>query len=172
MRGFQSKLAAITATAVAGIALAERLVGAITPSESSRAAAGNTVIGFGDSVAAGYGLSRAAAWSPQHVKERYGGGGARCSATLQAYPCVLARRLGDNVSASRNYAIQGATSKDVLDVEIPRALNDMRKASTRARISAVTLTTGADDIGFSQCLEEEFVRETTVAWEARSTIFR
>jgi hypothetical protein len=41
-------------------------------------------------------------------------------------------------------------------VEIPRALKDMRKASTRARVSAVILTTGADDIGFSQCLEEEF----------------
>lgn len=111
-------------------------------------------VGFGDSVAAGYGLSSAAQWPPTDLVDRFKNG-ASCVVTPQSYPCVLATNIGDDPIGSANYAIQNATSNDVLNTEIPRATSDM-STDARAAVNTVTLTVGANDMNFAQCLQQEF----------------
>jgi hypothetical protein len=125
-----------------------------SPALVQHAEGSKTVVGFGDSVAAGYGLSLQAKYDPADVTQRYANDGSTCSATPKAYPCVLARDLGDQVSSSHNYAIQGATSAQVLALELPEALK--MPPADRNNVNVVTLTVGADDIDFVQCLTDEF----------------
>ncbi len=113
------------------------------------------VIGFGDSIAAGYGNDSASQYGPGAVNSRFAHGPG-CSNTPDAYPCQLAQSLTGSSSTSDNFAVQGATSGQVLSIELPLALNTINSAQQRATVKTVTLTVGADDIGFSGCLTQEF----------------
>jgi hypothetical protein len=124
---------------------------------------GNLVVGFGDSVAAGYGLSEAAEWNPKHLSGQNGSGrftpyGPGCSNTPNAYPCLLAQTLSGSETGSQNYSIQGANSKDVLNTELRMA--KAQPMADREAVDTVTLTVGADDLVFSDCLAEELEAET------------
>lgn len=131
-----------------------------SPVQAEGSAGRGIVVGFGDSVAVGYGLSAAAEPPPSQPTARYAAG-ASCWTTPQAYPCLLATLSGANLQESRDYAIQGATAAQVLSIEIPYARQDL-PAAVRDRVSTVTLTVGADDIAFSNCLSlEMFARPDT-----------
>jgi hypothetical protein len=124
------------------------------------AAVRGPVVGFGDSVAAGYGLSVRAEWPPfwgvSYVGSRFARG-ARCRVTPRAYPCVVAAKLGSRAT-SRDYAIQNATTNDVLQTELPTmGVAGVPQMSARARsaVRAVTLTIGANDFAFDQCIQAE-----------------
>jgi lysophospholipase L1-like esterase len=123
-----------------------------------RNAATGTVIGFGDSVAAGYGLSQAAEWNPGFLSSRFPDGNAGCDLTPDAYPCVLAQSLTGTQQGSDNYAVQGASSDQVLSDELPLA--GVMTLAQQAAVTTVTLTVGANDIDFSGCLSDEFQFKT------------
>jgi GDSL-like Lipase/Acylhydrolase family len=116
------------------------------------------VAGFGDSVAAGYGLSSAAEWNGNFLASRFPGGDTGCDLTPPAYPCVLADSANGTLDGSDNYSIQGASSGDVLGTELPLA--EKNAAAKRALVRTVTVTVGADDIHFSECLSDEFQFKT------------
>jgi hypothetical protein len=63
--------------------------------------------------------------------------------------------INGSQEGSQNYAIQGATSSDVLSTELPTA-EQRTTAGFRAGVGIVTLTVGADDINFSKCMRDEF----------------
>jgi len=93
-----------------------------------------TVLGFGDSVAAGYGLGPA-----EGFPDNPG-----------AYSAVLAQELG---YGSQNYAVEGVCAgagngcpPNSVDAQIRQAPADLTP-------SLITLTVGADDIDFAGCLE-------------------
>jgi hypothetical protein len=116
------------------------------------------VAGFGDSIAAGYGLSSAAEWNVNFLNSRFPGGDTGCDLTPPAYPCVLADSANGTLNGSHNYSIQGASSDKVLGTELPLA--EKNSAAERAPVRTVTLTVGADDIDFSGCLSDEFQFKT------------
>ncbi len=162
-----SKVATIV---VAGVVVAAGVgtVAALGPSSTTTgtgvSVGAHIVVGFGDSVAAGYGLSRAAEWPVSRISRRFPGGDATCPATTpRAYPCLLAASIGDLVAASRNYSVQNASSSDVL-TQLDWATRDM-PAQARERVDVVTLTVGADDINFADCLtaEIQFERDPCLA---------
>ncbi len=144
-------LAALTAATAAPGAAPGVAAGAVRP---------GVVVGFGDSVAAGYGLSAAAAWPGSYPNRRFPPPtGAACTTTPAAYPCALARVSGGDVAASRDYAVQGAQSGGVLALQLPRALREM-STTARAAVTTVTLTVGANDIDFTRCLAAELTAVT------------
>ncbi len=119
------------------------------------------VVGFGDSVAAGYGLSVRAEWPPSWAGVSYLGSrfarGAKCRATPRAYPCVVEAAVGSR-ARGRDYAIQNATTDDVLYTELPTVgAPGVPRMSSRARnsVKTVTLTIGANDFHFDQCIQAE-----------------
>ena len=96
---------------------------------------GATVLGLGDSVAAGYGLG-----------DSIGNGD-----NAGAYPAVLAKELGGTAD---DMAIEGACSVQTEEFCKDRDSVDLQLDAVKADFSptVVTLTVGADDIDFSQCI--------------------
>lgn len=101
-----------------------------------------TVVAFGDSVAAGYGLGQAFGY-PNNPS---------------AYPALVATSIG---GVSRNYAITGACAgpleppatcaNTILEDELP--VFNTHAAMEQISPTLITITVGANDIRFSGCLE-------------------
>lgn len=153
---FGSRIATGLAGVVTAGAIAAGTVAVIAERSDD---SGDIVVGFGDSVAAGYGLSVAGDVPPSHAgdpsSDRYRNG-TLCSTTPQAYSCQFAEFSGADVGASHNFSIQGANSADVLNLELRQAEYETDHGTLDAgSVDAVTLTVGANDVVFSQCLSAE-----------------
>lgn len=133
-----------------------RALGGQGPGRESNSASvvseGPVILGFGDSVAAGYGLG----YSDGYPNNRH------------SFPDKLAAQLG---GVSYNFAVEGACSAtageifshrdtfagcdySVLHEQIPAARNWGGVPKNRA--SAIVLNVGANDIGFAGCLADFF----------------
>jgi lysophospholipase L1-like esterase len=98
-----------------------------------------TVLGFGDSVAAGYGLGNS-----QGNPDNPG-----------AYPAILAADLGDSV---QNFAWEGACASSTEPGCIAQSVNwQIGQVPDDVTPSLITLTVGADDINFGSCFVDIFL---------------
>lgn len=98
-----------------------------------------TVLGFGDSVAAGYGLG------PSQGNPDNPG----------AYPAILAADLGDS---AQNFAWEGACASSTEPGCIAQSVNwQIGQVPDNVTPSLITLTVGADDIDFGDCFVDIFL---------------
>lgn len=97
------------------------------------------LMGMGDSIAAGFGVSPS-----------------------QAYPVVLTANTG---LTPYNLAVSGAKTSDVLAIQVPQ-LNSLPKKPI-----IVTLTVGANDVGWYNLMVECIYGPTSCATEANTTAF-
>jgi lysophospholipase L1-like esterase len=92
------------------------------------------VLGLGDSVAAGYGLGDSDGY-PDNPG---------------AYSAIIGMRLGDDV---KNYAIQGACSSSSVPGCASSVAEEIGDISSGFNPSIITVTVGANDIDFGDCLK-------------------
>lgn len=97
-----------------------------------------SVLGLGDSVAAGYGLGPSQGFPDNPA----------------AYPAVLGQDLGG--SPGQNYAIEGACASTT-DGCTSSVDQEIRQVPSSFKPSLITLTVGADDINFAGCIESIIV---------------